>query len=118
MPGGMIIGTCSAPQPTPGFTDSMNIDVAKAYSTGDYQSYMMADTLVPSIFDSVPSGYNSWRWTSCAASVRYLCGGDLNDPTDGGNPDDPYVVIQICESITAIVKNVYIGLDDFSIVMY
>lgn len=118
MPGGMIIGTCSSPQPTAGFADSTNIDVAKAYSTGSYTGYMMSDSLVPTIFDSVPSGYNSWRWTSCAGSVRYLCGGDLNDPIDGGNPDDPYVIIQVCESITATVRNVYIGLDDFSIVIY
>ena len=118
MPGGMIIGTCSAPQPIPGFTDSMNIDVAKAYSTGDYQGYMLADTLVSSIFDSVPSGFNSWRWTTCTESIRYLCGSDLNDPAEGGNPDDPYVILQICKSVLAPGKNVYIGLDDISIVIY
>ena len=96
----------------------MSIDVSKAYSTGDYQGYMMADTLIPTIHDSVPSGFNSWRWTSCTGAIRYLCGSDLNDPVDGGNPDDPFVVIEISQNITTTVKSIYIGVDDISIAIY
>lgn len=118
MPGGMIVGTVSSPQPLPGFTESTNIDVAKALSTGDYNGYMMADSLVPTIFDSVPSGFNSWRWTTCTGSIRWFCGADLNEPTDGGNPDDPFIIIEICESITSSVKNIYLALDDVSVVIY
>lgn len=118
MPGGMIIGTCSGTQPGPGFTESMNIDVAKAFSTGDFNGYMFADSFVASSYDGIPTGFNAWRWTTCTSSERWLFGGDLDDPVEGGDPTDPYVIIQISEQITTSPKNIYAGVDDITITIY
>ena len=118
MPGGMFIGTCSTPQPTPGFSTPMNIDISQVESTGLYQGYMMEDTYVPATFDSVPSGSNCWRWTVCSYAMSLLCGGNLNAAEGGGNPADPYVVIEICQDVPSINYQPHLYLDDITIVIY
>jgi hypothetical protein len=117
MPGGMFIGTVSAPQPIPGFSTPMNIDVAKAFGTDGYQGYMLEDTYVDGSFSSVPDGVNSWRWTSCTGTFKWLMGGDVN-ATDGGDSSDPYVIIEICQETTTSTYNPWIFLDDIAIVIY
>ena len=97
----------------------MNIDVAQVESTGMYTGYMMEDTYLPANFDSVPSGSNCWRWIVCSYGFSYLCGGNVDDPTSGGNPNDPYVVIEISQDTpTSILYAPHIYVDDITIAIY
>ena len=111
------MGTCSTAPAAQGFTATTTIDVAKPYETSPYTGYMMEDTWVPTIFDSLPSGNNCWRWIDCTSAYGWLFGGDLNDATTGGNPSDPFVCIEVCEQMGAYyVPHTY--LDDIAIAIY
>jgi len=111
----MIVGTISESIEA-GITPS-DIDVAKAHTGNGYQGYMMTDTLVNSLFSNVPSGTNSWRWTSCTGDVHYLCGADLNG-VDGGDPSDPYAIIEVCRQASNGDYVPWVYLDDFALVIY
>ena len=115
MPGGMIIGTSSV-LPGKGFTTPATIDVSEVNSHFPYQGYMMNDSYVSSIFSGIPSGLNCWRWTVCEGSISFLFGADLN-AVNGGDPSDPYAVIEICKQ-SAAAEVPYIFVDDISIVIY
>ena len=96
----------------------MSVDVAKAEASYMYTPYMMEDSYITQNFDSVPSGNNCWRWTDCTSSQQFLCGGDLNAPDVGGNPDDPYVIIQICQDVPTILYQPHIFIDEITIAIY
>ena len=97
----------------------MQIDIADVFSTGEYQAYMANDTYVSSTFDGVPVGNNCLRWTTCADDVRYLIGSNLDDTASGGNPSDPYVIIEACQqTLIARTQQPYIYLDEISIIIY
>jgi len=96
----------------------MSVDVAKAESTYAYTPYMMEDSYITQNFDSVPSGNNCWRWTDCTSSQVFLCGGDLNAPDVGGNPDDPYVIMQVCQDVPAVLYQPFIYIDEITIAIY
>jgi hypothetical protein len=115
----MFIGTCAAPQPLVGFNTPLLIDIARADSTGWYQGYMEEDAFISSTFSGVPSGNNCWRWAPDDYNYRYLCGADLNAPT-GGDPSDPYVIIEICEEeiTTPEYTSPTVFVDDISIAIY
>jgi hypothetical protein len=113
-----VVGTCEAPIPNPGFANTHQIDVANVESTGGYLGYMMNDTFVTSIFDGIPTGNNCWRWISCDADYRDLCGSNLNGIT-GGDPNDPYVIFEICEQELATqTTQPYIYIDEIAIAIY
>ena len=114
----MVIGT-SPIEPGLGFGNPGTIDVARASTNDGYRGYMANDLYVSAIFENAPSANNCWRWNVVPQEYRYLCGGDLDDPYDGGDPDDEYAVIEICqEEIFSALKNPIIFLDDISIAIY
>jgi hypothetical protein len=112
----MIVGT-SSELPGKGFDSPSSIDVSAVNSLYPYQGYMLNDTYVSSIFSNVPSGLNSWRWTVCEGDFSFLFGADLN-AVNGGDPSDPYAVIEICKQATTDIPVPYIYVDDISIVIY
>lgn len=83
-----------------------------------HTGYQMNDTYVASLYDNVPAGNNCWRWTTCSYSEVYLCGSNLNDPVDGGDPNDPYVIIQVCQDVPTVLYQPYIFIDDIAIAIY
>ena len=78
---------------------------------------MMSDSYVNSTFSNVPTGLNCWRWTVCEGDVSFLFGADLN-AVNGGDPSDPYAVIEICKQATTDLYVPWIYVDDISLVIY
>jgi hypothetical protein len=111
----MIVGTSSV-LPGKGYASPSTIDVSAVYSLNPYQGYTMNDSYVSSIFSGIPSGLNCWRWVSWDGDISYLFGADLN-AVNGGDPSDPYAVIEICKQ-SAAAEVPYIFVDDISVTIY
>jgi hypothetical protein len=79
---------------------------------------MEEDPYIASTFDSVPPGYNCWRWATCTGSQAFLCAGDLNQGEVGGDPNDPYVIIQVCQDVPSVLYSPWIFVDDITIAIY
>ncbi|MCD6216980.1 hypothetical protein J7L05_03850 [bacterium] len=84
----MFFGTCST-QPTYGWVTPSELEWSSVESTGDFTAYNLDSEDIRTFFDDVPTGNNSWRFSSDPHT--YLWGGDLNLD---GDPLDSYIAIQ------------------------